>query len=116
MFLRGTGASPVNSQVGPSLRGTQGDQNKQHWHAMDFNSSVNGQHNHTNGDFLYILKSDGQGTSQSFDFSNSEPNISNFAPMLNSGEHSLAIIGNTKNSGESESRPVNYGVNYIIKL
>ena len=36
--------------------------------------------------------------------------------MPDAGEHTHPILGSVASSGGIESRPVNYGVNYIIKL
>ncbi len=109
MFLRGTGTSPVNNQPGPALKATQGDEFNSHNHATTENS-----HNHNYNDIYY---SESGGTipvpsnfgSSGSDFDNKGFEISRTSAAARTG---LTI----NNNGGTETRPVNYGVNYIIKL
>lgn len=122
MFLRGTGTSPVNNQAGPALMATQEDQNKEHNHgAGSLITDTKGSHNHANGAYDNVLKYDGQHTidgpsTDATSSSEREPNLRSSRPMNNAGAHEHNVLGNTAFAGELESRPVNYGVNYIIKL
>jgi len=109
MFLRGTGTSSVNGQDGPNLMATQGDGFKLHNHTGL--TTINGTHTHdtevpdtshnsgigvvyNGGPFAYRWNFTGATTSTS------------------DGNHQHTI----PNDGINETRPVNYGVNYIIKL
>ena len=118
MFLRGTGESPVNNQDGPNLMDTQGDENKAHTHGPgDLETDTEGDHNHTNGDYDRILKVTGFETSGGQGTSSNEVDVINSGTLQPSGAHEHMITsGETASSGGSETRPVNYGVNYIIKL
>jgi microcystin-dependent protein len=123
MFLRGTGESPVNQQFGPSLLGTQGDAGKDHEHYLSLSTTTAGLHNHDNGaagEYRHLLKVDGYSTAigTDNDFGYNQPNISNAEAMANSGNHQHVVSGNTHGvqGFGAESRPVSYGVNYIIKL
>lgn len=110
MFLRGTGTSPVNNQSGPVLKGTQNDEFKAHLHDGDTDSA--GKHNHditgnaadneSNGDTHFSLGD----------------NVPSFPfPTLTVSEEGNHIHSfSTEDTGGNETRPVNYGVNYIIKL
>jgi microcystin-dependent protein len=112
MFLRGTGTSPVNSQAGPALKATQGDDFKSHTHSM----STDGNHTHS------IERSSGVQDSYDYNDVHSTENLASttdrkFNPkryfnVSTSGDHTHT----NSPSGGSETRPVNYGVNYIIKL
>jgi len=111
MFLRGTGQSPVNSQQGPALKGVQGDSNKSHNHDVgSLTANSNGVHSHGMSDVLALTGNnlsstnggDGDGTKVNSTFS--------------AGAHTHSISGSTANNGGNETRPVSYGINYIIKL
>lgn len=123
MFLRGTGVNPVNSEPGPALNETQGDTFKSHSHEEGTLDLVNdGAHIHK-----ITFKVDtiaGQGSD--VDVYNRNSTTSN---VMESDEYTEqndgydgrhdhgGIKGSTGNTGsEAETRPVNYGVNYIIKL
>ena len=123
MFLRGTGTSPVNNRPGPALKGTQGDEFRSHAHAHgSLTTTATGNHNHDNGAYNRILRISASNsnnvTPNGFDNGNrgSELNVKNGAAMSTTGNHSHTITGNTASSGSAETRPVSYGVNYIIKL
>jgi Phage Tail Collar Domain len=114
MFLRGAGVSPVNSQAGPALKTTQGDGNKSHAHGSgSLGTVISGNHQHsktTNNQ----ASQDGDGA---IAWNNTDGAGSNTTVFTNfAGTHSHIITGSTANSGLVETRPVNYGVNYIIKL
>lgn len=115
MFLRGTGTSPVNSQAGPALGDTQGDSNKVHNHTGS--SGTDGSHDHT------YIPSEGNNNANPPNKRGSsvgDGNLDSITPgtALDTGldgnhTHTVTINNST---GTDESRPVNYGVNYIIKL
>lgn len=119
MFLRGTGTSPVNSQSGPALKATQQDELKGHTHTSGTLVNNNaGKHNH--GSIInqtnLLVNKDGTTTAGTLDNSANEINLINATQIPEDGEHTHTISGSTATTGGSETRPVNYGVNYIIKL
>ena len=129
MFLRGTGTSPVNSEAGPALQTTQGDANKSHSHTRGTLATAdNGDHNHHTTDNGTIYKRmtrasndlpsnrSGNVTYANSGYTAGILDIHNSAIQKNAGNHSHTISGTVESSGGTESRPVNYGVNYIIKL
>ncbi|WP_219011232.1 tail fiber protein [Aquimarina litoralis] len=119
MFLRGTGTSPVNGEDGPSLQGTQDDTFEAHTHNQGtLATSTAGAHNHNdsvNG-FNMVLKEDGKKTLDGSDNDSDQPNLFESEAIATDGDHTHNISGNTGSTGGTETRPVNYGVNYIIKL
>lgn len=115
MFLRGTGTSPVNSQAGPALKATQGDAYKTHTHDDGtLATSSDGNHTHSTGS----IPNKGEGYVASYNGNNEVFKWGNTGSVTSSGAgaHSHDVTGNTGSSGTTETRPVNYGVNYIIKL
>jgi microcystin-dependent protein len=133
MFLRGTGTSSLSEtdavKEGPTLMSTQQDSNKEHKHTKGtLVTAADGDHNHH-------TTSNGTKYSRMTRASNDTPNnrtgnvthantgytagsldILNSVVQKNSGIHEHTILGSVASSGGIESRPVNYGVNYIIKL
>ncbi|SOU86254.1 tail fiber protein [Tenacibaculum dicentrarchi] len=118
MFLRGTGTNPVNKQDGPALMNTQNDNFKSHSHnSGTLKTSNNGIHNHSDGQYDKLLRVTGVHTySGSFDNSRTEPDLLSAKTIKSAGNHNHTISGTTTSTGGNESRPVNFGVNYIIKL
>jgi len=119
MFLRGTGISPENGEPGPALKARQGDDNKRHIHGVGtLATSSNGSHIHSitfhNDDY-----NGGGGTAKDGLEDDTPLNTANTDNNKNtnaSGDHTHPITGSTAPIGGNETRPVNYGVNYIIKL
>ena len=107
MFLRGTGTSPVNQQAGPALKATQNDAFESHNHPGT--TTENGEHKHT-----INAAWDPSGSSSSQYGITYQRAAGNGEYMGAAGKHTHTVT--TNNVGESETRPVNYGVNYIIKL
>ena len=120
MFLRGTGTSPVNNQNGPNLRSTQTDAYKAHNHGSGtLGTGDAGNHHHGNGSFNHFLRNTGTHTSKSTDGNDAggkEPNLLSKGDENSAGNHHHTISGYTAYSGGTETRPVNYGVYFIIKL
>lgn len=117
MFLRGTGTG--NSHTGPALKTVRQDDFKQHLHGVSLNTSSNGYHTH------YIARRR-NGNSDTYD-KNDAHNEENSAATTDNviigqfqttgaGDHTHSVNGNTTNTGGTETRPINYGVNYIIKI
>jgi len=119
MFLRGTGTSPMNSQPGPALKAMQGEELKSHQHSSGtLVNSTNGQHNHGGTDPLLnkLVKYTGINTAIGLDNNSGQIDLINGTDIPNDGNHTHTISGSTGLIGGTETRPVNYGVNYIIKL
>ena len=89
MFLRGAGGSLPH--VGPALKAVQEDGLESHLHPVNIDTDTKGLHKHETISTL--------NTSET-------------------GDHKHNVSGNTLDTGAGavETRPVNYGVNYIIKL
>lgn len=118
MFLRGTGTA-ATGEIGPALKVVQQDDVIAHLHSVNITTTTNGSHNHTNGLFDKLLKIDNTwtGTSTDNDPAGEQPNIRYAESILAAGNHTHTVAGNTANNGAAtETRPINYGVNYIIKI
>lgn len=121
-FLRGTGSvTGFTGKTGPALKAVQEDLVLGHNHGRGTLTTVaNGIHNHNpgSGGYFYALKKDGTGTATGFDSNNggTEPTINVAQPIADSASHSHTITGVTDGYGGDENRPINYGVNYIIKI
>lgn len=120
MFLRGTGSvAATTGKVGPSLNTVQQDGIISHLHGVNIITNSNGNHTHeltrrSNGD---------NGAYDGGDLRRSESSASTTDRAVlgvfntaGAGLHNHTVIGNTANTGITETRPINYGVNYIIKL
>ncbi len=115
MFLRGAGENQEFGKQGPGLLETQEDMLGSHSHeAGDEMEATGGQHQHN-------IRSDGpanaQGNFRSIDnyIRTNGGDLTNFFTQMD-GAHTHQIEGNTAESGGEETRPINMGVNYIIKL
>jgi hypothetical protein len=116
MFLRGAGSQTAYpSNVGPAVKVVQPDDNKSHLHAIDFNTTQNGSHSHTTTFSNDNYSGTGGGSSGLED---DRPNEQADKTLTTSsdGGHTHNVRGNTANTGGTETRPINYGVNYIIKI
>jgi hypothetical protein len=121
MFLRGAGENTnpnengmtFTGNDGPLLNAKQDDGFESHLHdegeLVTENDGVH-THNYEDGN---RTRGSGAQTSAGTDYEyHKVPRITDPA-----GEHNHAILGNTGSTGiPNETRPVNYGVNYIIKL
>jgi microcystin-dependent protein len=108
MFLRGTGQSVYGANsTGPSLRQFQGDLNKSHDHSATSNTAGN----HTHSEKGIITPGHYTSNASHWPIPNS---VLGETQTSAAGSHQHIII--VSPDGGSESRPVNYGVNYIIKL
>ncbi len=116
MFLRGAGSG--NGEVGPDLKVVQQDALGTHNHGVNINTNYAGSHDHSAGagGYFEVLKQDNNSTANSTDYSNGEPNLYSSRPIKADGNHYHNVSGNTYTTGGSETRPINYGVNYIIKI
>lgn len=118
MFLRGAGDDGRPETETVNLKTIQADDLKSHLHGPGTLETDNpGDHTHENGTYKYLLQQNGYNTPASLDNSNDEPDVKNKAPMKSAGNHTHKITGLTGLTGNTvETRPINYGVNYIIKL
>ena len=130
MFLRGAGTSPLSTptvvKAGPALMSTQEDSNKLHSHDVgSIETDEDGEHNHTiahDGSASSIVYNRlvglgvGITVARETGLQEARMDIAGSEPMPAAGKHTHDMEGDTGDSGDTESRPVNYGVNYIIKL
>lgn len=118
VFLRATGnASTSNS--GPGLRAFQDDILMDHIHSINLTSTSSGIHNH-----LLVVGTCCQGNNSGTFYPQTDnrnyvgptgfPVAEDFT--VPSGNHQHSVSGNTSSLGDNETRPANYGVNYIIKI
>lgn len=124
MFLRGTGENTVTrdsdgyskTYTGTALGQFVQDQMQQHRHNFNITSTTNGNHRHAirrdswgNEDGYAMVGTGGSDESLYYGDDNSL--------MQTAGNHTHTVNGNTNYQGYgNESRPVNYGVNWIIKI
>lgn len=112
MFLRGTGSTASNNHTGPDLGAVQEDGFETHT-ASGTTSSVG---NHSHG---IMLDTGGGGSAGYGDMITGgfgdDVGANNLVSSNGAGAHDHTVT-TTTNGGISETRPVNYGVNYIIKL
>ena len=116
MFLRGAGKNNVTGyteNVGPNLKSRQQDDNLAHTHAAgELAADDAGEHAHDVKIFGFSPSNLLSGSSRGiYTYSGTDKTLTSAL----SGEHNHKISGSTAETG-TESRPVNYGVNYIIKL
>jgi len=112
MFLRGTG-SAGSGKVGPALKTIQQDVVKAHEHGISLTTNTTGNHSHN-----YVTRA---GLADKVSGNGGRDNIfqndGSFTTTTN-GNHNHTVSGNT-NMGHytsTETRPINFGVNYIIKI
>ena len=125
MFIRGTGTNGTagyTSNAGPSAKAFQGESVGTHNHTQQgsFNTSTVGDHAHE------IYGHSGGTTASTVSRVALRTTVENpaggndDAPYGTTGagshNHTVTISGNTTNNSGTETRPVNYGVNYIIKI
>ncbi len=112
MFIRGTGSG--NGKVGPALKEVQLDDIKSHFHQINLNTNSSGTHSHS----MFFSNDDYSGSGGgNTGLEDDRPNTYNREIQTdNAGSHSHNVNGNTANTGGTETRPISYGVNYIIKI
>jgi microcystin-dependent protein len=117
-FLRGIGTSLINGQPGPTLRAHQGDDFKAHLHAwgtLKAETTTAGAHTHS---VTFKVENDAKGDDGFGKYGEIEEDGTAIETTDSQGAHTHAVTvsGSTALTGGRETRPVNYGVNYIIKL
>jgi microcystin-dependent protein len=123
MFIRGAGTNGVNTyvnNVGPSLRAIQVDGIVNHQHPFTSSSattSSDGAHTHNFAGNAGGNQTLANGVSYDRNLGSGDEV---YYPTMSSGAHThtVTVSGTTNNqsSGLNETRPVNFGVNYIIKI
>lgn len=120
MFLRGAGSQTAYpDKVGPAIKVVQQDDIEAHLHTVALTTNSAGAHYH----FLNRRSNSDSGAYDPGDSNIKEESgvttnraiIGKFS-TLDAGNHTHNINGNTANTGGTETRPINYGVNYIIKI
>ena len=114
LFLRGAGDDSRSQTTSVNLKAVQGDSNKKHNHSVNITTTNNGSHSHP----IKLDTGGGgdQGVANMITATYGGNVGANYLVFSNSsGSHTHNVNGNTGNEG-TESRPYNYGVNYIIKL
>jgi hypothetical protein len=85
-------------------------------HAVNINTNSTGNHDHKityyNDDYN---SSGGEGKGLASDAAKTNTYLKP-ADTSTDGNHAHNVLGNTNSYGGTETRPINYGVNYIIKL
>lgn len=120
LFLRGTGRYDSN-HAGPSLNAVQSHSVQNHAHSLqDIPTLGAGDHTHTLSLYLKTVRR-GDGTNAVLDDSEGTSSqhgrvFGENAVISSSGDHTHNLQGNTKATGGIETRPINFGVNYIIKI
>jgi len=119
MFLRGAGSQTYNGQTvgGNTLKSIQGDGIKNHVHDIDITTSTDGlhQHSYTSND---QASTDGDGAVAWNITDGGDGGRYTYYVDAN-GNHTHRVQGTSANNTgglTNETRPVNYGVTYIIKL
>lgn len=121
LFLRGVGnVTGYTGKTGPSLKTVQTDGIVAHNHAVGtLQTSAAGDHAHSilrrsNSSSGAYDNNDGN-RAESSAATTDRTSLGNFNTN-SSGSHTHALTGTTANTGITETRPINYGVNYIIKI
>lgn len=121
-FLRGAGTGDGMTSIDPvNVRQYQGDQIKAHKHEKgNLTTTHAGEHSHEIRYHIHWRSFEGEDGSERpliYDH-RSQHGVNDggyHKRTLNSGNHKHNITGHTANYGGKETRPYNYGVNYIIK-
>lgn len=114
MFLRGAGTAG-NGYAGPDVLKGQWDSYKSHSHGVNINTNPSGAHNHTTTFYNDDYNNSGNGTAYGNGLIRDGGAGYNITTNTSS-EHTHNVNGNTNNIGDTETRPINLGVNWIIKI
>lgn len=120
MFLRGSGtnsSSTYATNVGPTLNTIQTDEFESHLHDKGtIATSTAGAHTHIKSFHEEESPNGGDGGTMHLAADDVGEDELTSITMPSAGGHTHTITGNTGSIGSTETRPVNYGVNHIIKL
>ena len=121
LFLRGVGAATgYTGKAGPSLKTVQTDGLSAHNHGVgSLQTAAAGSHDHAisrrqNNNSSAYDANDSNKTENSA-ATTDRAVIGNFNTS-SAGNHTHTLTGTTAENGITETRPINYGVNYIIKI
>jgi hypothetical protein len=84
-------------------------------HAVNLSTNNLGEHSHPQN----VTHTYTGGTGVRSDYDSDKTDLKTFPQGVDTGPagaHSHTVIGNTATTGGTETRPINYGVNYIIKI
>lgn len=116
LFLRGTGTH-ATGQAGPALKAVQQDSFEEHNHTLSANNvtaNANGNHSHS---FSFSRNFDAMnGGNKGNVWRDESGTLPYNGTTTAAGNHTHTVSGTSDNTGDSETRPVNYGVHYIIKI
>lgn len=113
MFLRGAGIG--NGKTGPNLMQGQQDTLGTHNHGVNINTTSNGSHSHTTNFYNDDYNNSGNGTANGTGLIRDGGNGYTLSTSA-AANHTHNVSGNTSNTGDAETRPINWGVNWIIKI
>lgn len=113
MFLRGAGSG--NGKIGPAVMGAQMDSFQSHNHVVNLNTSAEGAHNHRTNFYNDDYNNSGNGTPNGTGLIR-DGGPSYTIPTNTVNDHIHNVNGNTYTTGDTETRPINWGVNWIIKI
>ena len=131
MFVRGAGTNSNNSynnNVGPAVKAIQTDAIKTHVIPPHSHTITDPTHTHPYNDIYWSETgmgttlpggsyNQGAGSNQGTDYNNSGLQWERTTSSSSTGiSINNSADGTTTYTGATETRPVNYGVNYIIKL
>jgi hypothetical protein len=113
MFLRGAGIG--NGKIGPAVMGAQMDSFQSHSHVVNLNTNAAGAHNHTTNFYNDDYNNSGNGTPNGTGLIR-DGGPSYTIPTNTASNHIHNVYGDTYTTGDTETRPINWGVNWIIKV
>lgn len=113
MFLRGAGSG--NGKIGPAVMGAQMDSFQSHNHVVNLNTNAAGAHNHSTNFYNDDYNNSGNGTPNGTGLIR-DGGPSYTIPTNTAGNHTHNVYGDTYTTGDTETRPINWGVNWIIKI
>ena len=119
MFLRGTGSTSTGGRTGPALKVVQQDDILSHRHDLGTSATVssNGSHSHETGFANDDHRNYGSGNNENGLVRDLNGDNNRTLPTNSTGSHNHNIGGSTNYYGlATETRPINYGINYIIKI
>jgi hypothetical protein len=115
MFLRGTGTA-ATGKAGPALKTVQQDDIASHLHGVNINTDTKGDHSHEQNISAEYNNGAAPGIRRDFSGDGTSYPYPQGTRTGTEGAHYHNVNGNTANTGTTETRPINYGVNYIIKI
>jgi hypothetical protein len=108
-FLRGVGTASNKNYVGPTLNTSQNDAVQNHSHGINDPGHDHGQR---------VTENPGSGRAFRRDFGGDVRGLGDYPQGVNTDKNTTGITVDLMNSGSSalETRPFNYGINWVIKI